>query len=164
MTTAKFHDVLVQSQGKLYAAAYALTINRDDANDLLQETYLKALTYEDKFTQDVNLVGWLYTILKNTWLNNKKRKSIKSEVKNEKTYNEATRTLHTSHDSPMTYILGQEIGSKIDALENNYRRPFKLFIEGFKYKEIAEELQIPIGTVKSLIHLARKKLLKKIEN
>lgn len=165
MTQLQFHTALIGQQEKLLFYAISLTSDTDNAQDLLQETFLKALTYSDKFTQNTNLRAWVFTIMKNTFINNYRRNmSVK------KTFGTTNNEFHlrTEHDkeysSPESIYNSKEIIKGIDALEDQYKIPFNMFIEGFKYKEIAEELNLPLGTIKSRIFFTRKKLEKSLKD
>jgi RNA polymerase sigma-70 factor (ECF subfamily) len=159
MTQLQFHTTLLGHQERLLFYAISLTSDTDKAHDLLQETFLKALTYSDKFTQNTNFKAWVSTIMKNTFINNYRRNM---SAKN--TFGTSNNEFHLkiendkAYPSPESIYNSQEIIECINNLEIEYKIPFNMFIEGFKYKEIAEELDLPLGTVKSRIFLARKKL------
>ena len=163
MTQVQFNDALLGLRNKLHYYALSLTSDPERANDLLQETMLKALTYRDKFTENTNFKAWLYTIMKNTFINDYRR-----NVKTRNTIDDSNNDFHWlfSRDKvfPATdsFYSTQEIHKTIDALEDEYRIPFTMFLDGYKYKEIAEELEIPLGTVKSRIFFTRKKLEKSL--
>jgi RNA polymerase sigma factor (sigma-70 family) len=159
MTALEFSYQVSNFSTGLRSFAMSLTQNREDAKDLFQETVLKALKYKDKFVDSTNLKAWLYTIMRNTFINDYRRNKI-------------SKTMLDS--SPNSYLLSnvaqptivaemevnvQEINKSIDCLEDEYRIPFQLFVDGFKYKEIADEMNLPIGTVKSRIFIARQKLM-----
>lgn len=164
MTQLQFHTALLGQQKKLLIYAIRLTSDTENAQDLLQETFLKALTYSDKFTLNNNFKGWVFTIMKNTFINDYRRKM---KVKN--TFGAASNEFHLSaevdkvYPSPESIYNSKEIISNIDNLDDEYKIPFKMFLQGFKYKEIAEELDLPIGTIKSRIFFTRKKLGKVLE-
>lgn len=156
------NDVLSFRDGLRYFAL-SLTHNEEESNDLLQETLLKAFTYREKFRADTNLKAWLYTIMKNIFINNY-RKNVKKQLildsSRDAYYLNIPQTSRTN--DPETSIFSEEIASKINKLGEEYRMPFLMYFEGFKYKEIAEELSLPIGTVKSRIFLARKQLMEEL--
>lgn len=158
MTTIEFTNRLLDMQSKLHSYAIRLTCNTENANDLLQETTLKALTNKDKFTEPTNFSSWIYTIMKNTFINSYRRTAKSNEIfnKNEIPQNliPASSEMSQEAESSMNEIIG-----KVEKLDDDYRQPFKMYTEGFKYKEIADELNIPIGTVKSKIFFARQKLI-----
>lgn len=153
MTTIEFNTQLIQQKDVLKGFALNLTRNREDALDLVQETILKALTYRDKFANKTNFKAWLMTIMKNTFINSYRRNvmgtNIKSEIKI---------TTPKYHNQIESYINSKDLQLAIDSLKDEYKIPLERFIEGFKYHEIAEELVLPIGTVKSRIFIARNKL------
>jgi RNA polymerase sigma factor (sigma-70 family) len=159
MTTLQFNNRLLSLQDKLLYFALSLTSNDEDARDLLQETILKALTYRNQFTANTNFKAWVFTIMKNTFINNYRR--------NQKTRNTfdgtddalrvAYRKNYASETPEMVHSV-TEMNHYINRLEDEFRIPFKMHTDGYKYKEIAEHLELPIGTVKSRIFFTRKKL------
>jgi len=164
MTQLQFHTALLGQQKRLLIYAMSLTSDTANAQDLLQETFLKALIYSDKFTQNTNFTAWVFTIMKNTFINNYRRNmSAKSTF--DTTINEFHLKIEPDkgYPSPESVYNSKEIIKCIDALEDEYKIPFNMFIEGFKYKEIAEELNLPLGTIKSRIFCTRKKLGKSLK-
>lgn len=155
----EFYTELLSYENPLKYFALKLTSDNEDAEDLLQETFLKALKYKDKFKEKTNLKAWLYTIMKNTFINNyrrkSKRKTIMDNTEDDFFLNSSKHRSPVSPDSEYNY---KEITKTVEALNDECRIPFKMHNEGYKYKEIADELSMPIGTVKSRIFLARKKL------
>ncbi len=165
MTATDFNTRLISLQDNLKYFAKSLTSNEDDANDLMQETFLKAIQYKDKFDPATNLKAWTYTIMKNTFINNYRKNMRKS------TFVDTTDDLYylnvnnKAEDSvPDTQYFKDEISKKIESLEDEHRIPFKMHFEGYKYKEIAEVLNLSIGTVKSRIFFSRKKLINKLKD
>jgi RNA polymerase sigma-70 factor (ECF subfamily) len=163
MSTIEFNKQLLSHQVILKYFALKLTTNIDDAEDLLQETLLKALKYKGKFQEQTNLKSWLHTIMKNTFINNYRREVRKRKIltrSDDKEYIIHNSNLNSiSPESEFSYL---EIKKTIESLEDQCKIPFLLHNEGFKYKEIAEKLDLPIGTVKSRIFLARQKLSKEL--
>ncbi len=161
MTQIQFTNALLGLSDKLHYYALSLTSDSERADDLLQETFLKALTYRDKFTQNTNFKAWIYTIMKNTFINDYRRK-----VKTKNTFEGSNNEFHLMftkdkvYPAPDSFYSSKEINKSINALEDEYKVPFTMFLEGYKYKEIAEELDLPLGTVKSRIFFTRKKLEK----
>lgn len=160
MTTQEFSNNLIQMKGNLQRFAMSLTSDRDTALDLVQDTYLKAITYKEKFVDYTNLKAWVFTIMKNTFINNYRR-NIK-----ENTIIDGTQDLYylnMPHDkgfiSPESNYAQEEIEKAIDSLSDEFRIPFRMHIEGFKYHEIADKLGLKIGTVKSRIFFTRQKLM-----
>ncbi len=139
--------------------AYMLTSNRDDAYDLLQDTTLKALDNEDKFTEGTNFKGWVFTIMRNIFINNYRRDARQATVVDT---TENLYLLNIAQDSGMETPDGSysvnEISESINDLPEEFRIPFSMHVAGYKYNEIAEHMQLPLGTVKSRIFFARKKL------
>lgn len=161
MTQIQFNNALLSLSNKLHYYALSLTSDTDKANDLLQETFMKALAYRDKFKQNTNFKAWVYTIMKNTFINDYRRK-----VKKNSMFDNSNNDYHLLfskdkvYPAPDSFYSSKEITKSINALDNEYKVPFTMFIDGYKYIEIAEELNLPLGTVKSRIFFARKKLEK----
>lgn len=159
MNTYSFRKDLLAVQEELLRFAYKLTADREEANDLLQETSLKALDNEDKFEPDTNFRGWMYTIMRNIFINNYRRVVRSSTVIDQ---TEDLYHLNLSQDSGLETPEGSfganEISDAINEFPDEYRIPFSMHIAGYKYNEIAEKMNLPLGTVKSRIFFARKKL------
>ena len=159
MNTYSFRKDLLAVQEELLRFAYKLTADREEANDLLQETSLKALDNEDKFEPDTNFRGWMYTIMRNIFINNYRK------IVREQTFVDQTDNLYhlnlpqdTGFESTeRTYDL-KEMHRIVNALPRDYKVPFSMHVSGFKYREIAERLSLPLGTVKSRIFFTRQKL------
>jgi len=163
MTATEFNYKLVGLQENLNYFANMLTSNSEEAKDLVQDTFVKALSNREKFRPDTNLKAWTYTIMKNTFINNYRR-NIKSN-----TIIDTTEDLYylnnsnrTSHESPESKISVNEIIEGIEKLESEHRKPFEMHTQGYKYKEIADALDLSIGTVKSRIFFTRKKLMENL--
>lgn len=157
MKKKNFNTIILKETELLNHYALHFTKNVQDANDLVQETFLKAITYSDKFNKGTNLKGWLYTIMKNTFINNYRKITRinlfviqDEEISNSNLQYSATKNLGEG-----SFVLG-DIKDALNALDKEHYIPFSMHFEGFKYHEIAEELNIPIGTVKTRIHVARK--------
>ncbi len=154
-----FKSRLLGLQGNLLSFAYQLTSNREEAQDLLQDTTLKALDNEEKFVDNVNFKGWIFTIMRNIFINNYRQQVRQATVvdKTEDLYH-----LNISQDSgldtPEGSVAMQEITSAIAEFSDEFRVPFNMHVAGYKYNEIAEKLNLPLGTVKSRIFFARKRL------
>lgn len=163
MTQVQFNTALLSLSTKLHYYALSLTSDTERANDLLQETFLKALTYRDKFTQNTNFKAWIYTIMKNTFINDYRR-----NIKTKNTFDGTNNDFHLLfskdkvYPAPDSFYSTKEINKSINALEDEYKVPFTMFLDGYKYKEIAEQLELPLGTVKSRIFFTRKKLEKSL--
>ncbi|WPR74725.1 RNA polymerase sigma factor [Algoriphagus sp. NG3] len=159
MTTIEFSYSLNQLSSVLKPFALKLTKDLDDANDLLQDTMVKAYTNQDKFAEGTNLKAWLYTIMKNTFITNYQKMVRRA------TFVDTTDNLHylnsreaVIENSAYGDFTMEDIYAAINRLDEVFSTPFLLYYRGFKYHEIAERLSIPIGTVKNRIHIARKYL------
>jgi RNA polymerase sigma factor (sigma-70 family) len=163
MTAIEFNYELTSLWDNLERFAVRLTSNRDDAKDLLQETFLKAISYRDKFSDNTNLKAWTYTIMKNTFINNYRRLS-KVNTTFDNSRDLFYLNLHNSSGlgMPESFYSTQEIEKKIELLDDEFKVPFIMHVQGYKYKEIADELNLKIGTVKSRIFFARKKLMESL--
>ena len=160
MSTLEFNQQILSFRKPLEYFAYSLTHDEEDAKDLLQDTMMKAVAYKDKFREATNLKAWLYTIMKNTFINNYRRQ-VKSKTiidQSEDLYYLNNAASDKDRNSSTIYNTG-EITRTVNELQDEYRIPFKMHSEGYKYKEIADYLKLPIGTVKSRIFLARRKLM-----
>ncbi len=157
--TNTFRTNLINLQNNLLNFAYMLTSNRDDAYDLLQDTTLKALDNQDKYAEGTNFKGWVFTIMRNLFINSYRR-GVRAATMVDTTDN--LYHLNLSQDSgiesPEDSYGAQEITAAINEFADEYRVPFSMHVAGYKYSEIAERLSLPLGTVKSRIFFARKKL------
>ena len=165
MRTESFTRDLINVQNDLLRFAYKLTANHEDANDLLQETSLKALDNEEKYAAETNFKGWMYAIMRNLFINNY-RKAVRDQTYVDQTDNLfylnqsidlADESTESSHDL-------KEIRRIVNALPKEYRIPFAMYVSGFKYREIAEKLGLPLGTVKSRIYFTRQKLQQELKD
>ena len=157
--SSNFQTKLLDLQSNLLNFAYTLTANRDDAYDLLQDTTLKALDNEDKYVDNTNFKGWVFTIMRNIFINNY-RKVVRSATVIDQT--EDLYHLNLPQDSgfetPDGSIAANEITAAIDSFADEYRIPFSMHVAGYKYNEIAEQMNLPLGTIKSRIFFARQRL------
>lgn len=151
---AQFHSLITSIDNDLRAWSYYLTKNKEDANDLYQDCMVKLYTNASKFQKDSNIKAWSLTIMRNLFLNDikKKKKMPKSDI------DEYGYLIDSKSPSAVDQISYKEILSEIKKLPQTLATTFNMFTNGFKYHEIAEELQIPIGTVKSRINTTRKML------
>lgn len=165
MASETFQTKLLSIQRNLLNFAYTLTSDRDDAYDLLQDTTLKALDNEDKYVENVNFKGWVFTIMRNLFIN-KYRREVRSAV-----------TIDTSDDlyllnvsqesgfeTPEGTVTTHEIHAVLNSFTDDLRIPFSMYVSGYKYNEIAERMHLPLGTVKSRIHMARMRLQSSLED
>ncbi|MCX3267507.1 MAG: sigma-70 family RNA polymerase sigma factor [Chryseobacterium sp.] len=161
MNNVKFTSEIYAHSDHLMSHALKFTRDEDDAKDLLQETLIKGLRFAHSFDQGTNLRGWLYVIMRNTYINDyrkdTKRKAfvtVEEEITNGQLAISATKNAGES-----TFAL-EDINKAMASIKDEYRIPFKKYFEGYKYDEIAAELNLPIGTVKTHIHQARQGLKK----
>ena len=163
MTAIEFNASLTEMQKYLETFAKQLTGNEDDAKDLTQETFLKALVYREKYVNHNNFKAWVYTIMKNIFINNyrrqKKSKTIIDQTEDLYYLNISNSNSDTDPES-MYYTKEKEHGIK--QLDADFRKAFDMYNDGYKYKEIAETLKLTIGTVKSRIFYSRKKLMEQL--
>lgn len=159
MNSLKFQDRLLGLQDNLLNFAYMLTANREEAKDLLQDTTLKALDNEDKYIDNVNFKGWVFTIMRNIFINNYRR-----VVRNQTIIDQTEDLYHlnlpqdSGFASPEGSFTVKEITTAINSFSEEYRIPFSMHVAGDKYHEIAEKMDLPLGTVKSRIFFARQRL------
>ena len=165
MRTANFAQDLLSVQTELLNFAYKLTADREEANDLLQETSLKALDNEDKYTAETNFKGWIYTIMRNIFINNY-RKALRDQTYVDQTDNQfyLNQNIDIEGDSTEGSYDLKEMRRIVNALPKEYRIPFSLYVSGFKYREIADKLGLPLGTVKSRIYFTRQKLQEELKD
>jgi RNA polymerase sigma-70 factor (ECF subfamily) len=159
----EFNHKLNTLTSLLHSFAYNLTKNTEDAKDLYQETTYRALFNRDKFQQGTNFKAWMFTIMKNIFINNYRKKvkanTILDTTDNQFYLNSGT---HATTNAAEGDIMLKELNAMVDSLDASIRIPFLMHFEGFKYQEIADELELPLGTVKSRIFFARKELKDKI--
>ena len=145
--------------------AMMLTSNRDDAQDLTQDTTLKVLGNQEKFVDNINFKGWVLTVMRNIFINNY-HKIVRTQTvidPGADLYNLDV-PQDSGFDSPDGSYDMQEITAAIEKLNDELKVPFSMFVSGYKYSEIAENLQIPLGTVKSRIFFARQELQKNLKD
>lgn len=165
MDTTVLTKKLVDLQNELFQFAYKLTSDYDNAQDLLQDTSLKVLNHQDMFVEETNFKGWVYTIMRNIFINNY-RKEMREQTfvdKTEDTYflNQANNLAYDSTESNHDL---KEIRRIVNALPSEYKVPFSMYVSGFKYREIAEKLHLPLGTVKSRIFFTRQRLQSRLKD
>ena len=155
MSTKNFQTKLLAIQSNLLNFAYLLTSNRDDAYDLLQDTTLKALDNEDKYVENVNFKGWVFTIMRNTFINNY-RKVVRSATVIDQTEDLYHLNLpqESGLETPEGTVSAGEISDAINSFSDDYRIPFSMHVAGYKYN----------GTVKSRIFFARQRLQKMLKD
>ncbi|MFW5944625.1 MAG: sigma-70 family RNA polymerase sigma factor [Bacteroidota bacterium] len=164
MKPIEFEHQIIQLEDKLKRFALSLISQPDEANDLVQDTYYKAWANRAKFKGDSNLKAWMFTIMKNTFINKyrKKQKERAYWDNNAKDHlmNHQEDSTSIRPDSDYSII---EINRKIEELPNKFRIPFKMFLSGYTYEEISDSLNLKMGTTKSRLFFTRKKLAEKLE-
>ena len=159
MSTVEFNQMLLNNTDFLKPFAFTLTRDNETAKDLLQETMFRALSNREKYNVGTNIKAWLYTIMRNIFINNYRRK-VKQNTIFDSTPNDFFLDFQqaTVANEAETSMKMKEIQKAIHQLPDIFKQPFMLYFEGFKYHEIAHVLQEPLGTIKSRIHFARKLL------
>ena len=159
MSTMEFTMSLKTLTEALNAFAYNLTRDHEDAKDLYQETAFRAIVNKDKFAEGTNLKAWLFTIMKNIFINNYRKKKRKNTIldstDNMYFINSGDETVSNGAESN---IMMQELETMVECLSPSIKVPFVMHYEGYKYQEIADLLDLPLGTVKSRIFFARQEL------
>jgi len=164
MSEVEFDQKFEILTDSLKAFAYNLTKNTEDARDLYQETAIRAITNRDKFKPDTNFKAWTFTIMKNIFINNYRKKSKSNTIidSTDNLYFINSGGSAIENDASRN-ILMKELNRMIDSLEDSIRIPFIMHYEGYKYQEIADLFKLPLGTVKSRIFFARKALKEMIK-
>ena len=163
MNALQFQKKLLSMQENMMNFALMLTANRDDAQDLMQDTTLKVLDNQEKFVDNINFKGWVLTVMRNIFINNY-HKIVRTQTVVDQgvdLYNLDV-VNDSGFDSPDGAYQIQEITKAINGLNNELKVPFSMFLSGYKYNEIADKLDVPLGTVKSRIFFARQELQKKV--
>lgn len=165
MNTETFQNRLLALQDNLLNFAFLLTSNKDDAYDLLQDTTLKALDNEDKYKENTNFKGWVFTIMRNIFINQYRRLVRSATIIDQ---SDDMYRLNVSGDSglysPEDSYAVKEMTDVIRSFSDDYRIPFSMHIAGYRYAEIAEYMHLPLGTIKSRIYYARKSLQNKLSD
>ncbi|MEO1434925.1 MAG: RNA polymerase sigma factor [Bacteroidota bacterium] len=165
MTAYEFQAQYLKSKNVFFSFALKLTKDREDAEDLVQETLFKALRNKHRFMQGTNFKAWMLTIMKNLFINDYRKKSRMRMV-----FDGTDSNYHLEANSPhvrngaVPGMLMEELTGIIERVPDELRHPFVMYYHGYKYKEIANHLNIPLGTVKSKIHAARTQIKKGIKS
>lgn len=165
MNALQFQKKLLSMQENMMNFALMLTANRDDAQDLMQDTTLKVLDNQEKFVDNINFKGWVLTVMRNIFINNY-HKIVRTQTVVDQgvdLYNLDV-VNDSGFDSPDGAYQIQEITKAINGLNNELKVPFSMFLSGYKYNEIADKLDVPLGTVKSRIFFARQELQKVLKD
>ncbi len=165
MNKLEFNTLVIKHSDSLKLYARNFTKDHDDANDLVQDTLLKAITYFKNFREGTNLKGWLYTIMKNTFINNYRRiTKSNSFITKEEEISSMNLVVSATKNLGENKFMMEDINTALTNLSDDYYKPFTMYYEGYKYHEISEHLNIPIGTVKTRIHVARRIMKKTLSS
>ena len=165
MNGIKKKKKLLSLQENMMNFALMLTANRDDAQDLLQDTTLKVLDNQDKFVDNVNFKGWVLTVMRNIFINNyHKIVRVQTVVDSSADLYNLDVVNDSGFDSPDKAYQIKEITKAINGLNDDLKVPFSMFLSGYKYKKKKKKLNVPLGTVKSRIFFARQELQKRLKD
>lgn len=166
MTTPEFSYKISSYNEPLMRFAKYLTSNKEDAEDLVQETYFKALSNKDKFlNRPINLKAWLTTILKNTFINQYHKTNRQNTIKDNSEDSYLLNSfVNENHLDPEKRYQLKELEDSLNLLDNKHKTPLQMYLTGYKYHEIAEKLDLTLGTVKSRIFFSRKFLKETVRN
>jgi len=158
-TTVNFATDIMQYEKTLRPFAFNLTHDRQESEDLIQDTFYRAISNADKFHEGTNIKAWLFTIMKNIFINNyrknRKRNTVTDTSENQYLLNS---TKKIEKNGSERSFLAKDIEVVLGKVSSDFTEPFLMYFNGFKYQEIAEKLDLPLGTVKSRIFFARKEL------
>ena len=159
MSTIEFDKIIVKNTDYLKPFAITLTRDMETAKDLIQETIYRALANKEKYNAGTNIKAWMYTIMRNIFINNYRRSARQNTIF-DNTPNDYLLDYNqfTTANAAETNLGLKEIKAAVYHLPDIFKKPFQLYYEGYKYHEIAEILTEPLGTIKSRIHFARKLL------
>jgi RNA polymerase sigma factor (sigma-70 family) len=165
MTAIEFSSQLLSLETGLRKFAYRLSSKKDDADDLVQETFLRVLQKKDSYLENVNFKSWTFTIMKNIFVDSYRR-NRKRDTYGDKGIDSLTilQINPVSFENPDSTYSALEILQSIEQLEEKLRIPFNMYVEGYKYIEIADKLNINLGTIKNRIFLTRKQLMAQLSN
>jgi RNA polymerase sigma-70 factor (ECF subfamily) len=165
MTRNDFSNLVVESSTALKPFAINLTRDMEDANDLIQETVYRAITNHEKFNDGTNLKAWLFTIMRNIFINNYRRNAKRNTIidTTDNLYFLNSGSTVTKNQAVNDFVMS-DLMRAVNSLSDEFRVPFTMHYEGYKYHEIAEHLKLPLGTVKSRIFFARKELKAFLKN
>lgn len=159
MTKDEFVSKIMEYENALYMYGLKLMKDKERARDLTQEVLYKALKYFELFKENTNLKGWLFVLMKNEFINNYRKNKLKQK-KHDDFYNVRVQQIFdTNLPTPTSTLELKEIYGAISTLKSTHRQCFLLHVEGYQYEEIAKILEIPLGTVKSRIFIARQSLM-----
>lgn len=164
-TTVNFGAEIMQYADLLRPFAFNLTHSKEATEDLLQDTFYRAIINKDKFSEGTNIKAWLFTIMRNIFINNYRR-SKKSNTITDTSENQylLNSTFKTESNGSERNFLAEDISKAMNEVSKDFTEPFMMYFNGFHYQEIAEHLNLPLGTVKSRIFFARKELQSRLKS
>ncbi|TCD11017.1 RNA polymerase sigma factor [Pedobacter frigidisoli] len=165
MNELQFSAMIKEHSPSLRSHAIRYTKNEDDADDLVQDTMIKAIRFYKNFQEGTNIKGWLFVIMRNTFINDHRKNTRKKALITQTDEISSQDLVVSASDNKATgtFIMG-DIQKALASIPSVYSTPFTRYFEGHKYQEIADEFGIPIGTVKTRIHMAREMLKKYLKN
>jgi len=157
MSDIEFNDILLHNADYLKPFAFTLTRDNEKAKDLVQETMYRALANKDKYHVGTNIKAWIYTIMRNIFINDYRKKSrqqvISDNTENDYFINSGQLAIQNAAERNLQM---KDIMAQVNKLPEIFKQPFVMYYEGYKYNEIADVLTVPLGTIKSRIHFSRK--------
>lgn len=164
INTMNFGTEIMQYESILRPFAFNLTKSREASEDLLQDTFYRALANAEKFSEGTNIKAWLFTIMRNIFINDYRRKQ-KSNTVTDTSDNQylLNSTKKVEKNEAERNFLAEEIGKALKDVSSDFTEPFLMYYNGFHYQEIADKMGLPLGTVKSRIFFARKELQSKLK-
>jgi len=158
MTSLEFNDCYKEIESLLFGFAIKLTKDKESAKDLMQETFCRAFKHRDRFSKNTNFKAWMTTIMRNNFINDYRRKKTRNQVMESiEDFSYFIENKVTAADGD-SVIMMKELQGLIEELSDELQKAFTMFVSGYHYDEIAKASNVPIGTVKSRIFFARKKL------
>lgn len=158
MTNLSFNNKVAKIESLLFGFAMKLTRNRENAKDLMQETLMRSFNNRDRYEEGTNFKAWMTTIMYNSYINHYRRRKTRNKVvKPISDFNYMVENKSVEGNA-YSSIMMKELKGMVNNLSDDYKVPFQMFFQGYHYDEISEKIDLPMGTVKSRIFYARKKL------
>lgn len=164
MTTSDFNKETNKIESLLFGFAMKLTRNKENAKDLMQETLMRCYDKRDRFQEGTNFKSWATTVMYNSYINHYRRAKTRNAVLKPVEDIGNISSANSKLGNPESKILLKELKSMVNTLGDIYKVPFQMFVKGYHYDEIAEQLNVPMGTIKSRIFYARKKMMAKVSS
>jgi RNA polymerase sigma-70 factor (ECF subfamily) len=164
MTTLQFKHKVNQIEDLLFGFAMKLTKNRENAKDLMQETLMRSFASKDRFTEGTNFKAWMTTIMRNCFINEYRKRRTRNKVEQPIEENLEFAAKKAVKNEAGQIIMLKELHRMLNSMKDSHKVPFEMFFNGYEYQEISKTLDLPMGTVKSRIYFARKKMKNMIVN